>query len=114
MSDLKTCPFCGSKAESFSDVSFCAEDGRKIAEIKWFVWCTECSALVSGESKEEASEAWNRRATAQPEIIRCKDCKHSFLHNNGERISRICGRTKMCGTTKDNWFCADAERRTDG
>ena len=63
MSDLKTCPFCGSKAESFSDVSFCAEDGRKIAEIKWFVWCTECSALVSGESKEEASEAWNRRRT---------------------------------------------------
>lgn len=62
MSDLKTCPFCGSKAESFSDACFCAEDGRKIAEIKWFVWCTECSALVSGESKEEALEAWNRRA----------------------------------------------------
>ena len=50
--------------------------------------------------------------SAQPKIIRCKDCKHSFLHDNGEKISRICGRTKMCGTTKDDWFCADGERRT--
>lgn len=51
--------------------------------------------------------------SAEPEIIRCKDCKHSFLHDNGEKISRICGRTKMCGTTKDDWFCADAERSTE-
>ena len=46
-------------------------------------------------------------------VVRCKDCKHSFLHDNGEKISRICGRTKMCGTTKDDWFCADAERSTE-
>lgn len=48
--------------------------------------------------------------SVQPEVIRCKDCKHSFLHDNGEKISRICGLTRMCGTTPDNWFCADAER----
>ena len=43
--------------------------------------------------------------TAQPEIIRCKDCK----------------KREHCRTTNtwavapsDDWFCADAERRTDG
>ena len=47
------------------------------------------------------------------EIIRCKECKHSFLHDNGERTSRICGLTRMCGTTSDNWYCADAERKEE-
>lgn len=50
---------------------------------------------------------------SESEIIRCKDCKHSFLHDNGEKISRICGLTRMCGTTPDNWYCADAERREE-
>ena len=52
--------------------------------------------------------------SAQPQIIMCKDCKHSFLHNNGEKTSRICGLTRMCGTTPDDWYCGDAERRIDG
>ena len=43
--------------------------------------------------------------SAQPEIIRCKDCK----------------KREHCRTTNtwavapsDDWYCADAERRTDG
>ena len=61
MFELKPCPFCGSEAEIFKDVSFNAETGEKIGEIKFFVWCTECTALVSGNTKEETIEAWNRR-----------------------------------------------------
>ena len=62
MAELKPCPFCGGEAEFFSDVTFTAETGEQIGEIKWFAWCTECSALVSADTKEKAIEAWNRRA----------------------------------------------------
>lgn len=61
MVELKPCPFCGSEAEVFKDVTFIAETGEKIGEIAFFVWCTKCTALVSGNTKEEAIEAWNRR-----------------------------------------------------
>ncbi len=39
---------------------------------------------------------------AQPEIIRCKDCKHVY----------ICGRHVILGTKPDD-YCSWAERRTD-
>ena len=61
MNDLKNCPFCGAKAEKFSDVTFKAETGEKIFDIKQFAWCTECSALVSGDTEEEVTKNWNRR-----------------------------------------------------
>ena len=61
MTELKPCPFCGGKAEVFSDVTFKAETGEKIAEIKFFAWCTDCPALVSGDTENEAIDAWNRR-----------------------------------------------------
>ena len=43
--------------------------------------------------------------TAQPEIIRCKDC-----------AKRECCRTSTVWAVApaDDWYCADAERRTDG
>ena len=59
---LKKCPFCGEKAEIFRDKSYNAETGETLAEHMWFVWCTECSALVSGATEDEAVERWNRRA----------------------------------------------------
>ena len=48
-------------------------------------------------------------ALNQPEIIRCKDCKH------WER--RECGQYGTCenmdGFFTDDWYCADGERRSD-
>lgn len=44
--------------------------------------------------------------TAEPEIIRCKDCKFY----KGLAVCMIHG--EKCGGT--NYFCAWAERRTDG
>lgn len=49
----------------------------------------------------------------QPEVIRCKDCKYAVVNQNHPNKPLICGRTKMCGTTQPEWFCADGERRTD-
>ena len=44
------------------------------------------------------------------DLVRCKECRHSFINENHPQKPRICGLTKMCGTTKDDWFCADGER----
>ena len=44
---------------------------------------------------------------AQPEIIRCKDCKHWFDIDDGRQKHR------MCADVNGDWFCGDAERRTN-
>ena len=51
--------------------------------------------------------------SAEPEIIRCKDCKHMIINEKHEAKPMICCFTKMCGTTEPDWFCADGERRED-
>lgn len=54
--------------------------------------------------------------SVQPEIVRCKDCKHLF---DGEYNANCCevlmGRAKWLTeiTVDMNWYCADRERRTD-
>ena len=49
----------------------------------------------------------NELPSAQPEIIRCKECKHWFDIDDGRQKHR------MCADLYGDWFCADAERRTD-
>ena len=48
-----------------------------------------------------------RLPSAQPEIIRCKECKYWFDIDDGRQKHR------MCADFFAEWFCADAERRTD-
>lgn len=45
--------------------------------------------------------------SAQPENIRCKECKHWLDIDDGRQKHR------MCADIYGDWFCADAERRTD-
>ena len=61
MIELKKGPFCGGKAEIIRDKTFNAETGEALTEPMWFVWCTECSALVSGATEDDAIREWNRR-----------------------------------------------------
>jgi hypothetical protein len=49
-------------------------------------------------------------ASAQQEIIRCKDCKHHHRDNSG---AYYCGRKDYGYGWGLNDFCSDAERRTD-
>ena len=50
-------------------------------------------------------EVFKLLPSAEPEIIRCKDC--------GKR--EICRTSTVWAVAPgDDWFCADAERRTDG
>ena len=43
------------------------------------------------------------------DLVRCKDCRSSFINENVDRKPLICGKTKMCGETTPDWFCADGE-----
>lgn len=56
---LKPCPFCGGKAEIYGDKGLSLETG----EVCWryYIVCTGCTALVSGETEAETAEYWNRR-----------------------------------------------------
>ena len=54
--------------------------------------------------KEDAYTALRLVPSAQPEIIRCKDC--------GKR--EVCRTSTLWAVAPgDDWYCADAERRTD-
>ena len=51
--------------------------------------------------------------SAHPEIIRCKECEHwdKSWANDWETNCHYCPMIdRVCG---ENWYCADAERRTD-
>ena len=49
--------------------------------------------------------------SAQPEIIRCKDCKF-YYPTNRETKTGICNLT-LHQNFGDDWYCAGAERRAD-
>ena len=48
--------------------------------------------------------------SAQPEIIRCKDCKY---HDEGYRRISVKWLPCMDICPGSNWYCGSAERRTD-
>lgn len=60
--DLKPCPFCGGEAFAY-EVKPHKHFLCGLAEYDGggFVECTGCSCGVSGKTKEEAVEVWNRR-----------------------------------------------------
>lgn len=71
-----------------------------------------------GEDEIAERNQWRRDVTAikelpsaQPEIIRCKDCKF-YSPMNRETKTGICNLI-MHQNFGDNWFCAGAERRPD-
>ena len=86
-------------------------------------WLMEC--VNEGWIKFETEKDENRfvhlvrdiAPSAQPEIIRCEDCKHRYsaivsMSNDGnEGWRHECMKHKKEVTL--NWFCANAERRTD-
>ena len=49
--------------------------------------------------------------SAQPEIIRCGECKHCYIDGENVRFN-VC-ELNHNKVQSDDWFCADAERRTD-
>ena len=57
--------------------------------------------------------------SAQPEIIRCTECKHyreydSEYVENAVVVQCMADRYPISETIPDGWFCAGAERKEDG
>lgn len=81
--------------------------------------CEECCAFstLSQLVKDEVCNACplnELEASAEPEIIRCKDCKywHREIHNDIEYFNFSSCDLNHYGDGH-NFYCADAERRTD-
>ena len=64
-----------------------------------------CEAI--GEVEQDMIMRIRHLPSAQTEIIRCKECKYWFDIDDGRQKHR------MCADFFGEWFCADAERRTD-
>lgn len=69
----------------------------------------------------EAVEIAIQALSAQPEIIRCKDCKYYEIwqlkadYTDDKRYKpSVCTIGKYSVHRSPDWYCADAERRTDG
>ncbi len=61
MDELKTCPFCGGKAELYESEAYNLKTETKEKGTRWFVMCGRCTALTCGALKSMAIEVWNRR-----------------------------------------------------
>ena len=59
-----------------------------------------------------AEKAIRGLPSAQPEIVRCKDCKYGEQDEVGRWFCSDLG--CQIGIKDGSGFCADAERRTDG
>ena len=82
-------------------------------------WCDSCKEY---DQEKHCCPRWNRviKSTveelkaAQPEIIRCKDCKYwrEYKYVNGKpKFLPKCGFNDIY--TRESDFCSRAERRTD-
>ena len=90
------------------------------AAIRWIK--TECNPYGKPTLDYETScrimEHLDKMPSAQPEIIRCKDCKHyreydSEYVENAVVVQCMADRYPISETIPDGWFCAGAERKDD-
>ena len=56
----------------------------------------------------EIREVINSQPTIQPEIVRCKDCKHRYVDGGNVRYNAC--ELNHNNVQSDDWFCADGER----
>ena len=79
-----------------------------------------CEYALNQKDKSVTPNDIMRFPSAQPEIIRCKDCKHRpTLDEDGEPDFPTCRCPCRCEDyyyswmPKDDWFCGNAERREE-
>ena len=66
------------------------------------------------DDRNSAFDVLKQLPSAQPDIIRCKDCKYwdTTWQNDYAPNYHYC--PMIDGTRRNDFYCADAERRTDG
>lgn len=70
------------------------------------------------EIKQWCIDLLERLPSAQPEVIRCTECKHyreydSEYVENAVVVQCMADRYPISETIPDGWFCAGAERKDD-
>ena len=88
------------------------------AAIRWVK--TECNPYgkptLDFESGKKVIEHLKQMPSAQPEIVLCKDCKHwkdsDGVYRRGIGAESKCP-VNIRAVYEGNFYCADAERRTD-
>ena len=104
---LKSCPFCGGKADTWTDPSFCA----------WKVFCAECGANILSSTDEYADILWNKRFADDGKTLTCFKCHGKGTYNvpilddNGEWTDEweschceVCGGTGKITLKAYEWF----------
>ena len=82
-------------------------------------WYDEDGYESDDDYKRECiTELINGVPSAQPEIIRCTECKHyreydSEYVENAVVVQCMADRYPISETIPDGWFCAGAERKDD-
>ena len=69
-----------------------------------------CSTIQKGDNWCEEVYTLQRVPSAQPEIIRCKDC--DWWTKQKDSLQGRCELMQMYPTGA--WYCGNAKRRTDG
>ncbi len=67
------------------------------------------------ENQAEICEAICDAPTVEPDIIHCRDyiSYQEGIDIDGKPFTRCNGSVRTYGHTSPDWYCADAERRTD-
>lgn len=84
---------------------------------QWFEHLQDAQPdLCDGCDRYGASCVGEGCGKLEPEIIRCCDCisYQEGIDIDGKPFTRCNGSVRTYGHTLPDWFCADAERRTDG
>ena len=74
--------------------------------------------MGTDSNKKRLDEWINNLPSAQPEVIRCTECKHyreydSEFVENDVVVQCMADRFPISETIPDGWFCAGAERKDD-
>ena len=105
-----------------TQIDHTADIGKKVS-----ISCSRENDLISRQATIDLVGDWiynpedlryhkdviNSIPAAQPEIVRCKDCKHWDTEwSVSESGAHYC--PMVDGNRNSDFYCADAERRTDG
>ena len=73
----------------------------------------EFTGILSEPRARRFEQTINALPSAQPEIIRCKDCKHLKRSETNRRLMMCQRRGRLLNLVSELDFCSKAERRTD-
>ena len=99
--------------------SQCGEEMNKQRNVLITITYNEMGIIIDTKAEEV-----EKLPSAQPEIVRCKDCKHRPFDSEDTQGFGVEFPDEKCPCQCDDgwynwrpnneWFCANAERRTDG